>query len=379
MKDFIYSLIRGLVSAIVLSAAVTVNFALPTSADTAPAAAKVTFSFDDGAASSYTYAAPTLAKYGLSGTNFVTTGCVGMTTVPNTCRADQDVKYMTWDQVKALQNTYKWEIGSHTVTHPYLATYDASDGQPRPLTQTQVVNEIAGSKSALAAQGINASSFASPYGDYNQFSLETIAKYYAVHRGFADKNNNIWPYNDLVVQNYPVQYPVSVAQVKAKIDAAIANNHWLVLTFHDIAPVASTNPDDYQYSVANLDAIAAYVRSKQSAGQIKAVNASNGPATSSVNLLTNGGFASGIASGWTTDNPTAFKANGANNGSYPEPSKSVLVSSTAAHSHLFSPRIAVDSNTLYVLKSYLNVKAIKSGEIGYYIDEYDASGNWVSG
>ena len=373
------TLSRGIVAAILVATTVTVNFALPSHADTAPAAAKITFSFDDGAASNYTYAAPTLAKYGLSGTSFVTTGCVGMTTVPNTCRADRDVKYMTWTQIKALKNTYGWEIGSHTITHPYLATYDASDGQPKPLTQTQVVNEIAGSKSALAAQGINATAFASPYGDYNQFSLETIAKYYSVHRGFADRNNNVWPYNDLIVQNFPVQNPVTVAQVKAKIDTAIANKHWLVLTFHDIATVASTNPDDYQYSTANLEAIASYVKTKQTAGLIKAVNASDGPATSSTNLLTNGGFASGIANGWTTDNTAAFKADSATNGSFPEPAKSVLVSSATKHSHLFSPRVTVDSNTLYVIKSYLNVRAIKSGEIGYYIDEYDASGNWVSG
>ncbi len=177
MKSFLHLLTRSMVAALLVAATVTVNFALPSSADTAPAQAKVSFTFDDGAASSYTYAAPTLSKYGLSGTNFVTTGCVGMTTVPNKCRADNDVKYMTWTQVKALQNTYGWEIGSHTMTHPYLASYDASDGQPKPLTQSQVVNEIAGSKTALTAQGINATAFASPYGDYNQFSLETIAKY----------------------------------------------------------------------------------------------------------------------------------------------------------------------------------------------------------
>ncbi len=200
-----------------------------------------------------------------------------------------------------------------------------------------------------------------------------------MHRGFADTNNNVWPYNDLIVQNYPVQYPVSVAQVKAKIDAAIANNQWLVLTFHDIAPTPSTNPDDYQYSVANLDAIAAYVKTKQTAGQIKAVNASNGAATSTVNLLANGGFASGITNGWTTDNAAAFKADSSSKGSFPEPTNSLLVSSSAKQSHLFSPRVSVDSNALYVLKSYLDVRAISAGEIGYYIDEFDANGNWVSG
>src|ERR1051325_8720864 len=80
-------------------------------------AAKVSFTFDDGYTSALTQAAPTLAKYGISGTNYIITGCVGMTTAPNTCRADTDKTYMTWDQIIQLKNTYGWDIGSHTVNH----------------------------------------------------------------------------------------------------------------------------------------------------------------------------------------------------------------------------------------------------------------------
>ena len=28
---------------------------------------------------------------------------------------------------------------------------------------------------------------------------------------------------------------------------------------------------------------------------------------------------------------------------------------------------------------FLNIKQINSGEVGYYMDEYDANGNWISG
>src|SRR5687767_2230014 len=69
-------------------------------------AAKVSFTFDDGFASTYTQAAPTLAKYDLSGTSYVITGCVGMTSVPNNCRADKNTRYLTWDQINQLKNTY---------------------------------------------------------------------------------------------------------------------------------------------------------------------------------------------------------------------------------------------------------------------------------
>jgi peptidoglycan/xylan/chitin deacetylase (PgdA/CDA1 family) len=342
------------------------------------ASAKISFTFDDSLVSALTQAQPTLAKYGLTGTDYVITKCVGMTTAPNTCHANTDAIYMTWAQVKQLQAA-GWEIGSHTQTHPYLASSDATDGQPNVLTPAQVVQELAGAKADLAAQGITANAFATPYGDYTPATLAQIAKLYTSHRGFADQNNNIWPYNDYLLNDMQVQGGVTVAQVEAKIDAAIANKQWLVLTMHDILTNASTNPDDYQYSTANLDAIAAYVKSKQAAGLITPVNISQGLATSDTNLLANSTFDSGIASGWTTDSPTTITKDTGNNGSAPSPTNSIKLTSTTANRHLFSPQVTVDPAATYMLKNFINVSAISSGEVGFYIDEYNANGNWISG
>jgi peptidoglycan/xylan/chitin deacetylase (PgdA/CDA1 family) len=342
------------------------------------AAAKISFTFDDGLRSAVGQALPTLSKYGLTGTNYVITKCVGMTAIPNTCHANTDASYMTWAQIKQLQAA-GWEIGSHTVTHPYLATSDATDGQPNVLTPAQVTQELTQSKADLAAQGITANAFSTPYGDYNPDTLAQIAKVYTSHRGFADTNSNLWPYNDYLLNNYPVQAGVSVAQVKARIDAAIANKEWLILTFHDIKVNASSNPDDYEYSTANLDQIAAYVKSKQTAGLITPLNVSNGLVKSDTNLLANSSFESGLAAGWTTDSPAAWTANAAGNGSAPSPANSIAFNATAANTHLFSPMVDVDSTVTYLLKNYLTVKRIAGGEVGFFIDEYDAAGNWVSG
>lgn len=344
-------------------------------------AAKVSFTFDDGLASAYTQAAPTLAKYGLSGTNYVITSCVGMTKAPNTCHANTDATYMSWAQIKTLQSTYKWEIGSHTDTHPYLATFDAGDGQPKALTAAQVVKELTDSKNKLAAQGINATSFATPYGDYNNATLAQIAKLYSSHRGFADEGLNGWPNNDYLLYDMRVQAGVSVAQVEAKIDQAIANKQWVVLTFHDILPKASTNPDDYQYNTADLDKIAAYVKTKINAGQIQPTNVSQGLVTGTTtdNLLPNSSFDGGISSGWTTDNATAVTKDTANNGNYPSATNSIKFSPSTKPARLYSPQVSVDSNTSYLLKNFLNVQARTSGEMEFYIDEYDVNGNWISG
>ncbi len=352
----------------------TMTMAVPQAAalvsNPAPAA-KVTFTFDDGLESALTQAAPALATYGLSGTNYVITGCVGMTTAPNTCAANTDGRYMSWAQLTQLKSTYGWEIASHSVNHPELATSN--------LTDAQLTAEIAGSKQALADQGFNATAIASPYGDYDNRTLAEIAKYYESHRGFADVDNNIWSYNDILLNNMQVQAGVTVAQVQARIDDAIANNYWLVLTFHDIKTNPSVNPEDYEYKTSDLAAIAAYVKTKQDAGALKSVNVSQGLVKSDTNLLTNGSFAAGLTGGWNTTTGTSVTVDAANHGSAPEAQHAASFATSANNSFLFSPKVTVDATQTYMVKSYLNLLTRTAGELGFYIDEYDAAGNWISG
>lgn len=335
------------------------------------AAARVSFTFDDGLASTLSQAAPALAAHGLKGTAYITTGCIGMTTTPNACPADGDVPYLSWEELTQLQNTYGWEIGGHSVTHPQLATDN--------LTDAQLAQEVAGSRQALVDHGFDPVSFATPYGDYDNRALAEIAKSYASHRGFWDVDNNLWPFNDYLINNVQVQEGVTVAQVKAKIDDAIANKRWIVLTFHDIRPNPSANPEDYQYATNKLNEIAAYVKSKQDANQLKNVNVKDGLVTSTTNLLTNGGFQNGLAGGWSTNNATSVVADSANHGSYPNSTNSVSMTATTSNISLFSPQVAVDSTKTYMLKSFVNVTQRTGGELGYYIDEYNAAGDWISG
>lgn len=352
---------------------------VPTQAATVdPAKAKISITFDDGRTSNITKAAPILAKYGLSATAYVVTDCVGLTKAPNKCRAARDVTYMSWNDLRTLRDTYGWEIGSHSKSHPYMASKSASDGQPRLLTPTQVTTEVAGSKQALAAQGFNATSFASPYGDYSMSTLREIAKYYDAHRGFADQNDNVYPYNDLVLNNLQVQTPVLPSTVKAKIDEAIAKKTWLILTLHDIVDVPkAASAYAYDYQTAYFEQIAAYIKQKQDAGLITPTNVTNG-LVSGKTMLSGGDFAAGITSGWRTDAPAAFTAaNG--NGSTPTATNNLLLRASSRQAHLFGPKVAVTSDTTYVFKSFLAITAISGGEVGYYIDEYDANGNWLSG
>lgn len=325
--------------------------------------AKVSFTFDDGLASALNKAAPTLAKYGYTGTSYAISGCVQTS---GTCPADPDAKYMTWNQLTNLKNTYGWEIGSHSVTHPLMTELSAAD----------LEKEVATSKQTFASHGFNTMSFATPYGDYNDQVKAAIAKYYTSHRPFADQQfGNDWPYNDYLLYVKQVQAGITVAQVKSYIDDAKRNNQWLVLVFHGIADKPSKNPDDYQYATADLDSIAAYAKAQDLAN----TTMSNGLVAGDTNLLAGGGFDTGLVNGWTTDNSAVVKHDTSSQGSFPGPQSSISMVAATKSVHLFSPQVAVSSDKTYIIKSYLNLQRIYSGEVTYYIDEYDANGNWISG
>ena len=342
---------------------------------------RVSFTFDDGLASALTQAAPALAAYGFTGTEYVTSGCIGSS---GTCRADDQATYMTWEQVNQLKNM-GWEIGAHTVSHPLLATSDPED-QPAVLTPAEVIAELTDSRNAIASNvGVTPTAFASPYGDWTPTVLAEIAKVYSSHRGFADsidqnadgviEHGNGFPYNDYLLYDLPVQNGVSVAQVQSYIDQSIANNQWLILTFHDIKP-AGTALGDYGYSRTDLEAIAAYIKSKN----IPVVNVTNGLA-GGTNLLSGGSFSDGISDGWTADAPATITPDSENNGSYPDATNSTHLTSGTEVGHLFSPQISIDPAQKYFVKSFLNVNAITvaaGNEVAFIIDEYDASGNYLS-
>lgn len=249
------------------------NNAVATSVNNVSPKTKISFTFDDGLASTLDKAAPILSKYGFAATSYIITGCVSSS---GSCPADKSARYMTWEQIARLQNQYGWEIGSHTVHHPYLSQVPAS-------TQEY---ELSASKQALAEHGIKTNGFAAPYGDYNNKILAIAAKYYESQRGFWDSGLNQWPYNDSLLSVKQVQYGVDIATVEQDIDTAAKYNKWLILVFHDIKDTPSSNPDDYEYSSEGLDKIASYAKQHD----LQATTINKGIITSNVNLLGNGSF-----------------------------------------------------------------------------------------
>ncbi len=314
--------------------------------------AKVSFTFDDGFTSTYSKAAPTLAKYGFQGTAYITSSYIGTS------------GYMNWTKVKNLKNTYGWEIGGHSVTHPLMTEISAS----------QLRTEVVDNKKDLVSRGLDPKSFATPFGDYNAAVVAEIARSYESHRPFHDTGYNQYPYDDYRLFVQQVQVGVNMATVKGYIDTAAKNGQWLILVFHDIKDRPSTDPEDYEYATKDLGTVASYVKSKG----VPVTRISDATAKGT-NVLSGGSFTTGLGN-WTTDDSSAITIDKNSMGSAPESTTSVKLTANATkNAHLFSPLTPVVASKTYTLKTYLNVTAISSNEVGYYIDEYDANGNWISG
>lgn len=342
-----------------------VAFISPANASSAPMA-QVSFTFDDGFASTYYKAAPILASHGLTGTQYIATGCVdGLRICHN--EVDPNADYITWNQVLELKNTYGWEIGAHTRRHHALTE----------LSARRLSKELNQSTAAFAAHGLYPTAFASPFGDYDSNVLAAVAKQYQSQRGFFDTGYNTWPYNRYLLRVQQVQYGVSVDTVKSYIDKAATDGTWLILVFHDIKDNPSTDPEDFQFATADFETIAAYV---QSLG-LHGTKVTDGLYNSQPNLLPNSQFDNGLSDGWTTNNPSRVMADSSGHGSVSSPETSIKLTAGAGSGdiYLFSPVTAIDPTLVHSVTAYVNITKLTNEGVGVYVDEYNANHEWISG
>lgn len=316
----------------------------------------VTLSFDDGLESVQTKALPIMNQHGFPGVTYVTTDWVGTT------------GHLTWPQMQNLQNTHGWEVGSHSVTHVELPT----------VPEATMANEVVGSKQALANHGINATTFATPYGAYDSPTIREIAKVYEGQRGFWDSTKlNVIPYDAYWLNTKSVEASSPLQQVFNWIDRAQIRREWLVLVFHDIADVPDPE-EPYVTSTADFQAIVDYLVNHNV--PVRTVHqVLNEVESTQVNLFPNGQFQGGVANGWWTDRASLVTTDVGNHGAYPESQHSIKFTGGGASAHMFSPQIPVTSIQSYLLQAFVNTESLSAGEFGFYVDEYDAAGNWISG
>ncbi|MBU1045896.1 polysaccharide deacetylase family protein [Patescibacteria group bacterium] len=206
--------------------------------------AMITFAFDDGYLSAYNTAFPILERYSYQGTVFAITANINQ---PG---------YITANQLQELANK-GWEIGSHTVSHPYLTQ----------LSDAQILSEIRDSKLFLEGLGLSACSLSSPYGDYDQRVLAMAGDYYLAHLAS-------WPaaLNDIPLNNYQneicclsavaVEAKTTVQEVIDWITQAKEQHKWLILLFHRLDECG-----DYNWPSQDLETVVRFAYEQGFQGQ----------------------------------------------------------------------------------------------------------------
>lgn len=128
-----------------------------------PETGKVMIQFDDGSATDYTEALPTLEEYGYPAVSFV-----------NPTSIDSGNHRLTTDQLHELHDA-GWCIGNHTRSHARLTELSAAEQEA----------EIREGKEWLVERGFEdgADYFAYPFGRYDETTLELVDDYHAI--GFA--------------------------------------------------------------------------------------------------------------------------------------------------------------------------------------------------
>lgn len=176
----------------------------------------VTFWFDDAFESQYTSGvAQLMAKQGWVGAMSVSTGLL--------CHS----AYMTWDQLRELQNQ-GWEIVSHGVSHECDLT---------KYTPETTAYEFVESKKTLKSKKFRADHFAIPCG-FNQrvlpIAVAMAKKQYASYRYAGDQINPLPVLDRYNLASFAVTDTTTQAEVKAWLNEAAEKKGWLILVFHQI-------------------------------------------------------------------------------------------------------------------------------------------------
>jgi peptidoglycan/xylan/chitin deacetylase (PgdA/CDA1 family) len=245
------------------AATVLVSASLATAANAATSPTVVTLGFDDGTADHVTTVLPLLDTYGFKATFFVNSGRIGADRGP----------YMSWQDLLTLQADGQ-EVGGHTVNHTNLTT--------SATPQADVCDDLA----ALKNHGIDATSFAYPYGAWNG-SVEAVLQNGCGSAGSytsARTTQGIdYPCTDLCAMPLPfasapyrtdaLQYMSISGASAADLISAIRSAHdagggWLSLVLHGVCTVGVGGcvDDGYTLDPDGLDTVLAFLKANAVSG-----------------------------------------------------------------------------------------------------------------
>jgi len=196
----------------------------------------VTLTFDDAFTNFYDNGLPLFKEYNMGGTIYL----VG--------QDFENPEYMTPAQLNEFEAN-GFEMGSHTMTHPHL-----------PLSSPEELKyELEESKRLIESKiGHGITSFATPYGEYNDTVLAEIMKVYDSHRSVDTGYNSADNYTKTNIKAMSAIVSTSPETVLKWVDTAISSKAWLSIVYHDIVDGGG----EYTNTPAHLEAVLAGLKAR---------------------------------------------------------------------------------------------------------------------
>jgi peptidoglycan/xylan/chitin deacetylase (PgdA/CDA1 family) len=235
--------------------------------------AAYSLSFDDGLVSQYNYAAPILDKYNLKGTFYIVTENLQPdSTLPSTWH------YGYWHQFIKLSKSGH-ELGSHSATHPKLASLPDGNEKDEGTLQYELNAPIKALRKYLPTYKFI--TFAYPFVDFNEHVMEETAKLYVSSRGHGSGFNPAHSPTWMNIQAQSLEYSPgrTMASDLAKMTTlenwistnTIAKGGWTVYLAHDVFPFeeALTTTDSWQpVSAESLEVFVKWLKEKESTKEL---------------------------------------------------------------------------------------------------------------
>ena len=169
----------------------------------------------------------------------------------------------------------------------YIHLRDNGNPENHEIRVGSAQREIQQSYSDLVAHGLDITSFVEPYGDFDDSVMEFVNSLYSTIVGSKPYEQN---FNNLPLSNgWHNRLPIRLTRTRSTkndntvedltsvIDEAIAEDAWIILTFHAIYDNGNTDP--YGWSKDNFEQLASYINSSR----IPVVTISKGLALQGIN------------------------------------------------------------------------------------------------
>lgn len=209
----------------------------------------VSLTFDDGLANQIS-AQSLLDSHGMKGTFYVNSGRLNTS------------GYMTTAQVQAIQAAGH-EIGGHTVDHKDLTT----------LSNAALNRQVCNDRNALSAAGIVTTSFAYPFGSFNNAAKQAVKSCgYTNARTVGDVScsgcsvSESIPPKDAYAVRTPdsIKATTSLATMQSYVTKAESTGGWVVLVMHNVC----AGCDTYAVTQAQLDQFMTWLQSRSGRGTV---------------------------------------------------------------------------------------------------------------